>query len=56
MGRPLMYGKKVRANVTDELHRAVQREAVLTGTTPSDVVRSALTTYFEPKKGRRAKR
>jgi len=46
MGRPTIYGRRVRIYVTTEQLAAINREAALTGVTPSEVMRAALTAWF----------
>lgn len=46
MGRPTIYGRRLRVYVTPEHLASINREAALTGVTPSEVMRSALTEYF----------
>lgn len=41
-----VYARKVWANVTPEQLADLNREATLTGSTASEVVRQALTAYF----------
>ncbi len=46
MGRPTVYGRRLRVYVTPEHLAHINREATLTGVTPSAVMRAALTAYF----------
>ena len=43
MAAPIkVYAKRLRANITAEQESAIQREAALTGQTPSEITRRAL--------------
>ncbi|MBF4768332.1 hypothetical protein ISU10_11195 [Nocardioides agariphilus] len=46
MGRPTIYGRRLRVYVTPEHLAAINREARLTGATPSEVMRASLSAYF----------
>ena len=49
-GRRPVYADRVRANVTAEHARQIQREQALTGRTTSEIVRAALDAYFKPRR------
>ena len=46
MGRPVIYGRRIRVYVSPEHLAAINRESRLTGVTPSEVMRAALAAYF----------
>ncbi len=46
MARPVIYGRRLRLYVTPAHLASINREARLTGATPSEVMRAALTAYF----------
>lgn len=58
VGRPLLYGARLRVNVTPETLAAVNREALTRGITVNDVVREAVADHLrrQERKQRRAAR
>lgn len=44
------FAKRLRANITAEQEAAINREAALTGSSTSDVVRASIDAYLRPRK------